>query len=649
MASTSPNTDISVGTDDAIAHPPTSERWRPGLDGLRAVAVLAVMAYHEPNLGLRGGFLGVDLFFVLSGFLITGLLLDEHRSTGTVSLRGFWNRRGRRLLPALAALLLVVVIATQVLGDVAQRHDLPVGVLGAVLYVSNWLQIGGNHSYFEQFASISPLRHLWSLAIEEQFYVVWPLIVLAALRRSRRLLVALTAAATVVSIGLMAALYVAGDPSRAYYGTETRAFSLLIGALGAMYAWHGHPSGRRASALALAAAIAVVTAFVLVGDTDAWMYRGGFVAFSAVALVVIICASGSTTLTAIMARPILRRIGALSYALYLWHWPIRVFVTDTRLHLPDSFAGEVGGLLTRLLLTFAFSIASMAFIERPVRHTRLAGARLATFWAAVGTIGVVAAFALAPPSSDVVQTATTDASAARERNLTATPTDTPTLLFVGDSVAMTLLQGFSPALMGDVEVVDGAELGCALVTSPSAQRWDGTWGPDGSECPDHLDYWRRLLDARRPDVVVLLTGAWDVDSRDWGDGPVSPGDTQFDDHYRDAFRDAIEVLGSTGATVVSIDPPCFAPTPGEARRVSHDPKRVERLAEIQREVLADRPDIVAIDLQSITCDDGFSWTREGIRWRPDGVHFSPAGARLTARWILEQFPDDARRRLGLTG
>ena len=135
----------------------TPEKWRPGLDGLRAIAVLGVMAYHEPNVELAGGFLGVDLFFVLSGFLITGLLLDERRRSGTVSLRSFWNRRARRLLPALAAFLLAVVAITMIIGDVSQRRDLPGGIFSSVFYVSNWNLITQNQSYFNQFGSLSPL------------------------------------------------------------------------------------------------------------------------------------------------------------------------------------------------------------------------------------------------------------------------------------------------------------------------------------------------------------------------------------------------------------------------------------------------------------------------------------------------------------
>jgi peptidoglycan/LPS O-acetylase OafA/YrhL len=236
--------------------------WRPGLDGLRAIAVLSVMAYHEPNLVLAGGFLGVDLFFVLSGFLITGLLLDEHRRSGKVSLRSFWNRRGRRLLPALAAMLLAVVVVTTLIGDVNQRRDLPGGLLSAVFYVSNWNLIAQHQSYFDQFTSLSPLQHLWSLAIEEQFYLLWPIVVIACLSRSRKLLIGVTAVATLASIGLMAFFLGEGDPSRSYYGTDTRMFALLIGALGALFAWELRPSGTKTFFAGVLGLVALAGAFL---------------------------------------------------------------------------------------------------------------------------------------------------------------------------------------------------------------------------------------------------------------------------------------------------------------------------------------------------------------------------------------------------
>lgn len=634
----------------------TAHAWRPGLDGLRAIAVLGVMAYHEPNVELAGGFLGVDLFFVLSGFLITGLLLDERHRSGTLSLRSFWNRRGRRLLPALAGLLLVVLVVTTLIGDVSQRRDLPSGLLSAVFYVSNWNLIAHNQSYFDQFTSLSPLQHLWSLAIEEQFYVVWPLVVIACLARSRRLLIGVTAFATLTSIGLMAFFLGDGDPSRSYYGTDTRAFSLLIGALGAMFAWHLRPSGRKTLVTGLLGLLALAGAFLFIHDSDRWMYRGGFVVFALVALGVIILASGDTVVSKAMSHPILRKIGFLSYALYLWHWPIRVFATDTRLHLPDTTVGQVSGVLIRLALTFGLSWLSMELIERWFRRSELGVARFGIGWLGVGALLMAFALLAAPSVGSTIATSIgTDQAATRERSL-ATPRDPtrPSLLIVGDSVAVTLDNGVRHIIDPNVSVSGGAELGCALLRSPKAMTFDGTWTVDGTQCPDHDQYWSQLVTSQSPDVVIILMGAWDLYARDWGNGAVAPGDPEFDQNYREAMNATLRTLSANGAEVIVLTTPCFAPGPGERAGPQHDPQRAQRIAELQREAVAtlnsSQPVAAAsiVDLQSITCDNGFTQTREGISWRPDGVHFSIDGSQVAARWLLSELPESARSRLGLS-
>ena len=633
-----------------------SEKWRPGLDGLRAIAVLGVMAYHEPNVELAGGFLGVDLFFVLSGFLITGLLLDERRRSGTVSLRAFWNRRARRLLPALAGLLFAVVVVTMIIGDVSQQRNLPGGVLSSIFYVSNWNLITQHQSYFDQFGSLSPLRHLWSLAIEEQFYLLWPLIVLACLTRSRRLLIVVTAVATICSIGLMAFLLGDGDPSRSYYGTDTRAFSLLIGALGAIFAWHLRPSGRRTFLLSVIGLTGLAAAFAFIHDDDRWMYRGGFVLFAVLALGVIILASGDTFVSKAMAHPVLRKIGFLSYALYLWHWPVRVYLTDARLHLPDSTAGDWAGVAVRLAVTFGLSWLSMELIERWFRRSELGVTRFGLGWLAIGAILVALAVMAAPPSGSAIEnSAGGDQAAQRERTLaTVNDATKPTLLVAGDSVAVTLEYGVRRVIDPNVVVVGGGELGCALLTSPRALGFDGTWGKGGTECPDHNDYWTQLVDTQTPDVVVLLAGAWDLYARDWGNGAVVPGDFEFDENYRTALEESLRVFTSKGAEVVVLTTPCFAPNAGEKAGPQHDPARARRLAELQREVVdsfnTSTPPAPAaiVDLQSISCDNGFTKTRDGVSWRPDGVHFSIDGAQVAARWLLGNLPDSAQSRLGLS-
>jgi peptidoglycan/LPS O-acetylase OafA/YrhL/lysophospholipase L1-like esterase len=613
------------------------------------------MAYHEPNIVMAGGFLGVDLFFVLSGFLITGLLLDEHRRSGSVSLRSFWNRRGRRLLPALAAMLVAVVVVTTLIGDVDQRRDLPGGLLSAVFYVSNWNLIAQHQSYFDQFTSLSPLQHLWSLAIEEQFYLLWPIVVIACLSKSRRLLIGVTVVATIMSIGLMALFLGDGDPSRSYYGTDTRVFALLIGALGAFFAWHLRPSGRRTFFAGILGLVALAAAFLFIQDSHRWMYRGGFVVFAFVALGVIILASGNTIVSRAMAHPILRKIGFLSYALYLWHWPIRVFATDVRMHLPDTPVGQIAGIAIRLALTFGVAWLSMELIERWFRRSQLGVARFGIGWLGIGVVLVGFALLAAPSSGSTIATSVgLDKSSIRERTL-AEPNDPtrPSLLIVGDSVAITLDNGLRRVIDPKVSIVSGSELGCALLLSPKAMTFDGRWSENGTECPDHDDYWSKLVEAQNPDVVILLVGAWDLYTRDWGNGPVAPGDSEFDQNYSEAIDATLKILSAKGAEVIVLTTPCFEPGLGERAGPQHDLRRVQRIAQLQRDAVdklnRSEPQAQAsiVDLQSVTCDNGFTQNRDGVAWRPDGVHFSVDGSQVAARWLLDSLPDTAQSRLGL--
>jgi len=183
--------------------------------------------------------------------------------------------------------------------------------------------------------------------------------------------------------------------------------------------------------------------------------------------------------------------------------------------------------------------------------------------------------------------------------------------------------------------------------------FDGTWITTGSECPDHDTYWSQLIESKDPDVVIMLMGAWDLYSRDWGNGKVAPGDREFDMRYRTALDTSMKVLSAKGAEVVVLTTPCFAPAPGERAGPQHDPDRAVRLAQIQRDAVESfnegnpPADAVLIDLNAITCDGGFTETRDGVAWRPDGSHFSVDGSRVAAAWFLQSLPPSARQRLGL--
>jgi len=373
----------------------------PGLDGLRAFSVIAVLLYHAELAWIPGGFLGVEVFFVISGYLITALLLAEWRQRGRIDLKTFWLRRARRLLPALY-LMLVVTLALAVVflpGEVAGlRRD----AIAAFGYVTNWYLVFGHESYFEAVGRPSLLKHLWSLAVEEQFYLLWPLlftvgISFGAIRWRQRRLLLVTLAGAAASALLMAILYVPGvDPSRIYFGADTRASGLLIGAALAFVWFPGRgPTGARkagsgarrhlwphaqlgrfrrrwgwmAPVLLDVAGFAALGGlfwfFLRLGEFQPFLYRGGFATIGLTTAVVIMAiASPYTRLGAVvLAWGPLRWIGVRSYGIYLWHWPV-FMVTRPQLDVP--FDG-LPLLALRLTATALIADLSYRYVETPIR------------------------------------------------------------------------------------------------------------------------------------------------------------------------------------------------------------------------------------------------------------------------------------------
>jgi peptidoglycan/LPS O-acetylase OafA/YrhL len=351
------------------------QRYVAGLDGIRALAVLCVIAYHLNVPGAGGGMLGVGVFFTLSGYLITDLLLGHWRRHGDLGLAQFWLRRARRLLPALF-LMLGAVSLWVALFDGSQLAGVRRQVLAASVYVSNWSTIAQHGSYFARFATPLPLDHLWSLAIEEQFYLVWPWLLLAGiwLLRSRAALALMTLAAAGLSAWAMARAYHPGsDPTRAYEGTDTRAFGLLVGAALAMV-WPARiperPPGARMTGLLDAAGIAGLVGIVaLVWRTDSFsalLYPGGFVLLTfATAVVVAAVVNPRSRLGPALGCAPLRWIGVRSYGIYLWVWPIVVLANPTQstFDAPRAAAEVAATLLVASL--------SWRYVEEPIRHGAL--------------------------------------------------------------------------------------------------------------------------------------------------------------------------------------------------------------------------------------------------------------------------------------
>jgi peptidoglycan/LPS O-acetylase OafA/YrhL len=542
-------------------------RRLPGLDGLRALAVLAVVGYHLNLWWARGGYLGVDLFFVLSGFLITSLLLEEHADTGSVRLAAFWGRRARRLLPALFVMVAAVMAFVVLEGrygntdlvasiDLTQLRDQALATLG---YVANWQLIATQHSYFAQFSAPSPLQHTWSLAIEEQFYVLWPFVTLglltAGLSVRRRVGAWATAAVAVASTVLMAVLFVPGaDPSRVYYGTDTRIADLAVGAtLAWLTARRPTPSARVASGLKVAAPVALagllalmVTAGTAEGVPSRFMFDGGFLVASLLCAIVVadVRLPGSQLAVLCSWRPLVA-IGAVSYGVYLWHWPVIVLATPASVGVAGASL-----LVVRLALIAALVVASYFLVEQPVRRG-LGSVAVRSVAYPLGVCVTVAAVLVGTTASFVVRSNVRAellryAPAAvivgagglgSQRPIVAShplsSSDPLRVVLIGDSMIEVAGPGIDAALDATGEVV-ATDLG-----------YPG-WGT--STIASWRSYVRRAVARTHADVVVFMTG-WD-------------GRAAADPHRYDAtMLELISIARRAGASgVVFLEYPSVDPT-----------------------------------------------------------------------------------------
>jgi peptidoglycan/LPS O-acetylase OafA/YrhL len=609
--------------------------YLPALDGLRAFAVAAVVLYHLGLPRFRGGYLGVDLFFVLSGFLITGLLRGEWERRDGVDFGRFYARRARRLLPALF-LLLAALVAWMVWRDetVLDPGGLRRDIVATLGYVANWRFVAAGQSYFDQFADPSPLRHAWSLAIEEQYYLLWPLLLLGLFRltkgNARRVLWATLALAAVSAVAMAVLFAPGGDPSRVYYGTDTRAFELLGGSALALLL-----AGRRSrlpDGVGLAAMAVLVAAWLTVGDDAEWMYRGGFVAVTVLGglAVAAVAREDLGPFGRFLSLPPLRAIGKISYGIYLWHWPVIVLLRPPTV--------DVSGDALRVLqvaVTLAASAISYAVIEQPVRTGALLrgwSARVAAPGVAVALVVMVVASTAVEPSppatvapAGVAVPSSTTTTVATEPLLAAnripTAADPLRVLIVGDSVMVDATPGIEAAIeaTGVATVEPGGAPGFGLTFTK-------TWRRD----------WTSMVADVRPDVVVALLGAWDADNAlDHGG-----------DWYTNVVDDATSVLAAGGARVLWLGWPPTRP-PAVAGRPEPDYDHIDaQQAAVNAAfsaVARRHPRDVAYlsTAPALSLPDGtFSAflpdaTGTMVRARKrDNTHFCPAGSELMGRLVL---------------
>jgi len=628
---------------------------QPALDGIRALAVAAVLAYHAGLPWARGGFLGVDAFFVLSGYLISSLLLLEWRARGTIALSAFWARRARRLLPALFLMLIGVAGYALVFAAPDEIGKLRGDALATLGYVANWRPLFSGQSYFDQFSVPSPLRHTWSLAIEEQWYAVWPLLLLVLLRLRRGSLLALSLLMIAGSAFLMGWLYdPGGDPSRVYYGTDTRAQSLLMGAALAMLLLQrgplrSLPARHMLQIAALVCAVGVGWVWATASGDSVFLYRGGFLLLAA-AVAVVIAASvqpKAGPIGRLLSLPPLRGLGLISYGVYLWHWPVYLVLT------PDRTGWDGYGLFAvRVLVTLAIAVVSYRVIEMPVRRGALrqwrASWTLAPATAAglavalvLVTRGGAPAFSLSASPSSVMPSTGSISQPDGTGGADSAPIRVTAL---GDSVAQTMAWGLEregPALGLSVSNVAG--FGCGFLPGDEELDTHGKWSTEKADaCRGWRSTWSAQVDAFLPDVVVLLFGPWDTLDLKVGGRLLEVGTPEWEAYALEELGHTVDVLSARGAEVMLLTSPCFRPRDlglNAAAQVRLDAQRVDDLNNLYWEFARQHEDrVVVADLNRLVCPEGeyTDLTIDGVHLREDGIHFTAEGADLVARWLAPE-------------
>ncbi|KRE37169.1 hypothetical protein ASG73_12815 [Janibacter sp. Soil728] len=606
-----------------------------------------MIIYHLLPTWLPGGWFGVDVFFVISGFLITSLLLSEYRrNRGRIDLVGFWKARARRLLPALFIVLAAVLVCATFLTVSGRTSNVSGDVLATLGYVANWRFVLGDEAYFGQVAAPSPLRHAWSLAVEEQFYIIYPLLLVGLLAMIRRrvhlagVLIVLSAASAL----LMALLHHPGlDPSRVYYGTDTRAHQLLVGAAVAALVSGGPGSVDRGRVrvadlwcrrLALPALLVVVSAFWWAGQAQSVLFEGLAVPLSVLITIVLVAATSPAT--SVVQRALswepLRRIGMVSYGLYLWHWPIIVFLNDQVLPWPTAARVTLQVALTALL-----SWLSFRFIERPVRRdgVRALIPKVPRVSAAVcwGTVPLLVLGALAmPAAARTVSTQLTDSSDVAVPQVPYRPGGQMTsVTFIGNSVPDSLIASFRSANHPDLEIQGLTNVGCDPLDSP--RYADGATLPEQPGCADWRKSWATTLSAETPDVVLYFVAQTMVTDRKVDGRVVTFGSDAWTQLIDDNLDKAKVAAGDSHFAVLNLS--CHSmPTFGseEIERVN-DTQYVRDLNATVAD-WADKNGVPVVDQYSLLCpDDKVHSTINKVPLYKDGIHFTDQSGPIFWKWL----------------
>lgn len=666
----------------------------PVLDGLRGLAVAVVVLYHFAPGILPGGFLGVDVFFVLSGFLLTSLVLIEHHNTRTVSISGFWVRRIRRLLPAALATVVVTVAIAFVLEPDYSRNALRGQAIAAIAYVSNWWSIGHDQSYASSFGPQSPVSHFWSLAVEEQFYLLFPFLVLGVIaavgrlgrrrlgrERLNRLSVGLLTVSVLGAFASAITMVVLHteqtDPSRVYLGTDTRVQTILVGVCLACV-WYIRPpstegaiepsTARKRSILAALLLAALVLGTRLITFTSDWLYQGGLtlIAIGIAVLIWNLTRHAAGPAHKVLATGLMRRLGEVSYGLYLWHWPVLVFLNPQRTGLDGLWL-----FVVRTIVTAVATAISYTLIEQPFRSGRFSGRsvdptgpgtaaapttqRVLALWGASSFLAIVLVLLLTigptiggtTPTATPPPTATTGTTLVPGQLAASAPY---TVLWIGDSVMWSLGGGgpivfpqpksfTSPFDPSKLVIWNRAVYPCEILRYPS--RYNGVLRAHNTNC-DNND-WMQAAEELDPQIIVFSSVVSDTYDRYVNGRLVEFASPEFDQMYLDALERTLLPLTAHQPQVVLLDQPLpftvFEPngSPAENWRVVH-------IGQLYRRFAATRPHTSVVDLKPIVCPDDpcNNELLGGGSIRNDGLHFTEAATLALAPKVAEAIISAAR-------
>jgi peptidoglycan/LPS O-acetylase OafA/YrhL/lysophospholipase L1-like esterase len=638
------------------------------------VAIIIIMGYHGGVFFTTGGFYGIDTFFALSGFLITSLLITEWQLTTTIRLRAFWGRRARRLLPALLVMVLAVALYGAYLVPPGTYSHLRSDGIAALFYFANWHFIAIGSNYFVQTGPSSPLTHTWSLAVEEQFYLIWPLIVLGVFKlwRSKRVLLVVCIVGALASAIEMAVLYSPADVNRLYYGSDTRAQSLLVGAALAVglslwsdrrrlaasdpdWSVHSMPGRALMLALGLLGVVVSVVMWTKVSFNNPFAYHGGFLLAALATSAILLSVVGSPH--SLIARGLsfspLRYVGRISYGLYLWHYPLFLYLDNARTGLTGYPLFAV-----RVAVTSAVATASFFLLESPIRQGTFLRGRRAMLASPVAVVAVVVALVAATTTPALAARSTPPPPMPKLEGHTAVDTKAPVkVLWLGDSAAFSLAIGLSAhqASYG-VGSYDGAILGCG-VTNGAEFQMKGVDAPMATACADGPpaglwpQRWLNDIAQYQPNVVIIMAGRWETVNRTYEGRWTNIENPAYAAYVKTQLEYAVQLAGSGGAHVILMTAPCYdtGEQPNGDPWPEDSPARLSIYNNLVGQVAATSPDASLINFNALACPGGhYEEYMHGMQVREaDGIHFTFGGGNVFASDIWPVVVALANRHLTL--